>query len=106
MVDPTKYGAETSSDVAAFLIGAFAGGVVDAFVNVAGFAEPLVFASICGAGLLGTKKVIFDVPNQIKDKERQKEIAKLEWRAIEARSSGDDTAASQLERRAQKLRLE
>jgi hypothetical protein len=56
MIDPGKYGIATSGDWAAFLIGASAGGAVDAILNVAGFAEPLVFAGICGAGALGLKR--------------------------------------------------
>ena len=57
-LDPSKAGAETKADVGIFLVGASIGGAVDAIFNFAGFAEPLVFAGICGAGVLGVKKLI------------------------------------------------
>ncbi len=56
--DPKDLGAKTAADVGVFLFGAFVGGGLDAVLNVAGFAEPLVFAGICGAGALGPKKII------------------------------------------------
>jgi hypothetical protein len=48
--DPSKAGAETKADFGVFLVGTAVGGAVDAIFNLAGFAEPLVFAGICGAG--------------------------------------------------------
>jgi hypothetical protein len=56
--DPKGYGAETKADVGVFLVGAAIGGGLDAVLNVAGFAEPFVFAGICGAGALGLKKLV------------------------------------------------
>jgi hypothetical protein len=49
-LDPRKAGAKNRTDVGAFLIGASIGGIADAVLNVAGFAEPFVFAGLCGAG--------------------------------------------------------
>ena len=61
-LNPEKAGARTRTDVGIFLVGASIGGAADAVANVAGFAEPLVFAGICGAGALGLKQLL------IKDK--------------------------------------
>lgn len=44
-------------DVGVFLTGAAVGGILDAVLNVAGFAEPLVLAGLAGAGALGLKKM-------------------------------------------------
>ncbi len=55
MLDPKKAGAISKGDTAAFLIGASVGGILDAVVNIAGFAEPMLFAGICGTGALGLK---------------------------------------------------
>jgi hypothetical protein len=55
---PKDYGAETKADVGVFLVGASIGGGLDAVLNVAGFAEPFIFAGICGAGALGLKKIL------------------------------------------------
>jgi hypothetical protein len=54
---PKDYGAETKADIGVFLVGAAIGGGLDAVLNVAGFAEPFVFAGICGGGALGLKKL-------------------------------------------------
>jgi hypothetical protein len=42
-LDPKKAGAETKADIGVFLVGAALGGIIDAILNVAEFAEPLVF---------------------------------------------------------------
>ena len=55
--NPKNYGAKTTADVGVFLVGAAIGGGLDAVLNVAGFAEPFVFAGICGGGALGLKKL-------------------------------------------------
>lgn len=55
---PKDYGAETKADIGVFLVGAAVGGGLDAVLNVAGFAEPFVFAGLCGSGALGVKKLI------------------------------------------------
>ena len=83
MIDPSKYGAETSSDIAAFLLGAFVGGTLDAMVNIAGFAEPLVFAPLCGAGTMGLKKFVFDVPRHGAERATKLEVDRLEFEASE-----------------------
>ncbi len=62
LLDPKAAGAVTLGDVAAFMIGASAGGLLDATLNILGFAEPLVAAGIFGPGALGVKKALFDVP--------------------------------------------
>ena len=55
-----KAGAETAADVGVFLVGAAAGGMVDAVNNFAGFAEVYTVASLTGAGALGLKKLLWD----------------------------------------------
>ena len=57
-LDPQKVGLRTRADTGFFLIGTFIGGALDAIFDVAGFAEPLVFAGICGAGSLGVKALL------------------------------------------------
>ncbi len=61
-------GAETPVDVGIFLVGAATGGILDAVLNVAGFAEPFVFASLTGAGVLGLKKLLWDGPRQARQR--------------------------------------
>lgn len=56
-LNPEDYGAKSNADIGSFLVGASAGGILDAVFNLAGFAEPLVFAVICGGGALGLKKL-------------------------------------------------
>lgn len=56
-LDPKRAGAETKADIGIFLVGAAVGGGLDAVINVAKFAEPFVFAGLCGAGVLGVKKL-------------------------------------------------
>jgi hypothetical protein len=53
-------GAKTTADLGFFLAGVFIGGVADAMANIAGFADPMVFAPICGAGSLALKKLCWD----------------------------------------------
>ena len=65
-LDPRKQGAETPADVGVFLLGASLGGLVDAFANVFGFAEPLVVAGLGGAGALSLKKLLWDAPKAAK----------------------------------------
>ncbi len=50
-------GAQTPVDIGIFLVGVAAGGIVDSVVNVAGFAEPFVFASFTGGGCTGPQEV-------------------------------------------------
>ncbi len=69
-------GAETPVDVGVFLVGAATGGILDAVVNVAGFAEPFVFASLTGAGALGLKKLLWDGPRQARRRAKEEEAAK------------------------------
>ena len=57
-LDPQKVGLRTRADTGFFLVGTFLGGALDAIFDVAGFADPLVFAGICGAGALGVKALI------------------------------------------------
>ena len=54
----SEYGAESNLDYGVFLLGGAIGGGLDATLNVAGFAEPFVFAGICSIGALGAKKTI------------------------------------------------
>ena len=106
MIDPKKYGAETSSDVATFLVGAFVGGTLDALFNVVGFAEPIVFAPLCGAGAMGVKKFIFDVPRHRRDAAKQLLMEKLRYEADLARRAGDTKKAEELEDTANRLKFE
>lgn len=53
-------GAESAADIGVFLLGASVGGLVDAGLNVFGFAEPMVVAPLAGAGALGLKKLVWD----------------------------------------------
>jgi hypothetical protein len=55
-------GAKTHADIGIFLVGAAAGGIVDATLNFFGFAEPMVVAGLTGAGALGLKKLLWDAP--------------------------------------------
>lgn len=57
-LDPEDFGAKSNADIGVFLVGASIGGGLDAVLNVAGFAEPFVFAGICGGGALGLKKLV------------------------------------------------
>ncbi len=57
-LDLQKVGLRTRADTGIFLVGSFIGGALDAIFNVAGFAEPIVFAGICGAGALGIKALL------------------------------------------------
>lgn len=45
-LDPKDFGATSNGDIGVFLVGAAIGGGLDAVLNVAGFAEPFVFAGI------------------------------------------------------------
>ncbi len=63
-------GAQTTADLGVFLIGFATGGIADAVLNFAGFAEPLLCATLCGAGLLGLKKSFWDAPKESKLKKR------------------------------------
>lgn len=56
--DIQKFGLRTRADTAVFLLGTFVGGALDAIFNTAEFADPLVFAGLCGAGALGLKALI------------------------------------------------
>jgi hypothetical protein len=58
---PSSYGAESAADVGCFMLGAAIGGLADATLNFAGFAEPMVVAGLAGAGSLGLKKLIWDL---------------------------------------------
>lgn len=58
MLDPKSLGVVSKADSAAFLLGAAIGGALDAIFDVAPFAEPLMFAAICGTGVLGAKQAI------------------------------------------------
>jgi hypothetical protein len=60
----TAAGAKTQADVGVFLVGAAVGGTLDAVINLAGFAEPFVFAGLTGAGALGLKKLLWDAPRE------------------------------------------
>jgi hypothetical protein len=57
-------GAKTTADVGVFLVGGAAGGIADAIVNVAGFAEPFVFAGFTAMAALGLKKLLWDAPRE------------------------------------------
>jgi hypothetical protein len=57
VLDPKKAGVETKLDYGVFLTGAGLGGLVDAVINLASFAEPLVFAGLSGTAVLGLKKM-------------------------------------------------
>jgi len=52
-------GAESKIDIGIFFLAAGLGGILDAIFNVAEFAEPFAFATLCGPAALGAKK-IFD----------------------------------------------
>lgn len=56
--------AKTAADVGVFLIGASAGGLVDAALNSFGFAEPMVVAGLTGSAALGLKKLLWDAPRE------------------------------------------
>jgi hypothetical protein len=56
--DPRALGAESKIDVGIFFFGAGLGGILDSIFNVAEFAEPLAFATMCGPALFGAKKFI------------------------------------------------
>ena len=58
MSKASEYGAESSLDYGIFLLGGAIGGGLDATLNIAGFAEPFVFAGSCSVGALGAKKTI------------------------------------------------
>jgi hypothetical protein len=59
MLDPKALGATSSLDVGIFLLAGGVGGIVDAITNVAGFADPVPFGGLCGAGALGLKNIIY-----------------------------------------------
>lgn len=61
---PSNYGAESAADVGVFALGAAIGGMGDAVLNIAGFAEPMVVAGLTGAGFLGLKKLCWDTPRE------------------------------------------
>lgn len=82
--NPKDYGATTRADVGVFLVGAGIGGVVDAVINWAGFAEPFVFAGICGAGALGAKQLVFD---GIRDRYRKTDVREQQMEQLEAEAS-------------------
>jgi hypothetical protein len=56
--DPRALGAESKIDIGIFFLGAGLGGILDAVLNVAEFAEPLAFATMCGPAVFGAKKLI------------------------------------------------
>lgn len=94
---PSNYGAECATDVGFFVLGAAIGGMADATLNFAGFAEPMVVAGLAGAGALGLKKLIWDTPRQFYKAKRtpsEREIALqeigLEIGLLSAKSSKAD----------------
>ncbi|MBX9642932.1 MAG: hypothetical protein K2W91_02380 [Novosphingobium sp.] len=75
---PSNYGAESAADVGVFALGAAIGGMSDAILNMAGFAEPMVVAGLAGAGALGLKKLCWDTPREYlrgKNRPSEREIA-------------------------------
>ena len=60
-------GADSTADVGIFLIVAATGGILDAVLNLAEFAEPFVFASLTGAGALGLKKLLWDARREARE---------------------------------------
>ena len=58
MLDPKALGAKTSLDFGVFLLAGGIGGILDAILNIADFADPIVFGGMCGAGALGLKNVL------------------------------------------------
>ena len=67
--DPAALGAESKIDVGLLFLGAGIGGILDATLNVAEFAQPLTFAALCGPTVLGVKKIVDGL------RERQKPTA-------------------------------
>ena len=57
-LDPKSLGAESRLDIGILFLAAGIGGLLDAIWNVATFAEPIAFATICGPAALGLKKFI------------------------------------------------
>jgi hypothetical protein len=56
--DPRALGAESKIDIGLVFLGAGVGGILDAIFDVAQFAEPLAFATMCGPALFGAKKLV------------------------------------------------
>lgn len=56
--DPRSLGADSKIDIGLVFLGSGVGGILDAIFNVAEFAEPLAFATMCGPALLGAKKIV------------------------------------------------
>jgi hypothetical protein len=99
-LNPAKHGAKTAADYAVFLIGAAAGGLIDATANFFGFADPLVVAGLAGAGALGLKKAIWDGPQEAR-RERDRSLSLLRSLELEielSRRSGDHARADCLSR--------
>jgi hypothetical protein len=93
--DPKKFGAVTSSDTAAFLIGAGIGGIADAAVNAFGFVEPFMAASLCGTVALGIKKALWDGTGHF-GVEGRREVAELELEVADLDLLGEYDEAARL----------
>jgi hypothetical protein len=93
--DPKKYGAVTKSDTSAFLIGAAIGGIADAALNVLGFVEPFMAASLAGTGMLGLKRTLWDGTGHFGIAKRR-EFAELELEAADYEMAGNKEEAERI----------
>ncbi len=57
---PSNFGAKSAADTGVFIFGAAIGGMADAVINFAGFAEPMVVAGFTGSLALGAKQLLWD----------------------------------------------
>jgi hypothetical protein len=103
-LNPTEAGAKTAVDVGVFCVGVAAGGLVDATLNLFGFAEPFVVAPLAGAGALGLKKLLWDSwrtevpanPRATEEEAREAAFETLRAEAALIEVAGDESRAAML----------
>jgi len=91
-LNPKDAGAESAIDVGIFCVGAAAGGLVDAALNLFGFAEPFVVAPLGGAGALGLKKLLWDSWRRTPSRRAVYGELRAEAALVEETGAADDAA--------------
>jgi len=75
-------------------------------LDTAAFAEPGLFAGICGAGTLGAKKLAIDTPRHARLSRLGREVKRLRYEAKDLRRVGKEDEADEVERRADRIELD